>query len=766
MVDQMVLQAQQWVNATYTAAAGYQRCPEDGRTGWSTMYSLTMALQREIGITTLSTSFGPATLAALTARGGVPYTETNRNIVKIVQSACYCKGYNAGSISGYFDSTTQSAVLGMTANAGLGTSWSQNSPKLMKALLTMDAYVVVSGGSPEVRAVQQWLNGRYLPRRDFFVMPCDGHFSRDVQKNLLMAIQYELGLSDDLATGTFGPTTQNGLRVHTVQQGSTGIWVQLFSAAMVFNDRGRFTGTFDADLAADVADFQGFSALHLTSQADFATWAQLLVSTGDPTRPGNACDCSTTVTAARAAALKAAGYFAVGRYLDQVPGGLDKKIKPGELQTIFDGGLRVFPISQYNGGERGYFTQAQGVADATAAHDAATGYGFAPGTVIYFAVDYDATQEDIDAYVVPYFRGVVAGLASRGKRYLHGVYGSRNVCAEVTRTTLARWSFVSGMSTGFSGNLGFPLPANWAFNQIQTTTAGSGTGAIQIDKDVWQPGTDPGTAVVGGGGDGQIQLFLDSLQQIYDAAVGYGQGDPNLLVMQYLRHRDYDNAQFDQLIGPIDQNWIQYATAHGITHVANMPDPFYGIVIDPAHFGASCNGAYLIPPPPGVAFNRGDVAGWAGDLYTFYGEWRRDSDSIASGYDYCRQRLARIDDTTGTFKLTDLLEDSTAYTIATAVRGGRTIVQAMQDHLLGGYTTRLKRFVQDRLGGTAASVAAFAREALLRADDTVIALGRIYLIETTGGVPTAQPNSLPDSLLDPFCQGFGETLAALVTQEG
>jgi hypothetical protein len=35
----------------------------------------------------------------------------------------------------------------------------------------------------------------------------------------------------------------------------------------------------------------------------------------------------------------------VGRYLDEHPEGtLDKEIKPGELQTIFEAGLRCFPI--------------------------------------------------------------------------------------------------------------------------------------------------------------------------------------------------------------------------------------------------------------------------------------------------------------------------------------------------------------------------------------------------------------------------------------
>jgi peptidoglycan hydrolase-like protein with peptidoglycan-binding domain len=184
--------------------------------------------------------------------------------------------------------------------------------------------------------------------------------------------------------------------------------------------------------------------------------------------------------------------------LDERPSAnpLNKRIQPGELDAIFRNGLKVFPISQYSGNEVGYFTWDQGLADGRSAHDAAVGHGFNPATVIYFAVDYDATQAEIDSNVIPYFEGVLAGLAERGGRYDHGVYGSRNVCTQVTLRTQARWSFVAGMSTGYSGNLGVPLPHNWAFNQIQTTTLGSGDAALEVDRDSYRPDTDPGTSSV------------------------------------------------------------------------------------------------------------------------------------------------------------------------------------------------------------------------------------------------------------------------------
>ncbi|MBU5895482.1 hypothetical protein JVW19_26265, partial [Vibrio cholerae O1] len=62
-MDTKVLDAQTWVNATYGGVSGYVGCPEDGRTGWSTMNALVMGLQHELGISPVVASFGPTTMS-------------------------------------------------------------------------------------------------------------------------------------------------------------------------------------------------------------------------------------------------------------------------------------------------------------------------------------------------------------------------------------------------------------------------------------------------------------------------------------------------------------------------------------------------------------------------------------------------------------------------------------------------------------------------------------------------------------------------------
>ncbi len=487
MADEMVLRAQRFINQTYGPLAGIH-VDEDGATGWATMYALTRALQYELGITALSNNFGPTTLAALEARWpvladqGVP-----ANVVRIVQSGLYCKGYDGGDISGVYDGRTDAGVAELKTNMSVAVAYRRGvTPKVFKALLTMDAYVVVSGGNAEVRTVQQWMNARYVNRRNFFIVPCDGHFSRDVQKALMLAIQYEIGMSDDVANGAFGPGTQAGLRSNPISEGSSGVWVQLFSAAMLFNRRPgvAFTSGFTVGLASATRLFQDFVKLPITGKGDFQTWASLLVSTGDATRKGAALDCVSEITPARATTLHAAGYRIVGRYLCNVEGtSLNKMIRAGELGTIVANGLRAFPIYQTYGGEARYFGPRQGRMDAFDAIRWARHHGFLPGARIYFAVDYDALDSDVTNNIIEHFQAIKRVIDDHSA-YRVGIYGPRNVCSRVAAAGLTSASFVCDMSTGFSGNLGYPLPADWAFDQIATITVGSGDGRIEIDNNI------------------------------------------------------------------------------------------------------------------------------------------------------------------------------------------------------------------------------------------------------------------------------------------
>jgi peptidoglycan hydrolase-like protein with peptidoglycan-binding domain len=491
MADEMVRRAQQFINRTYPNMLGIPALDENGQTGWTTMFALTRALQYELGVATLSDTFGPTTLSTLASKFPKLNASTtpSANFARIIQSALYCKGYDGGDIDGKYNSRVSSSVAKLKTDMGVDGAFPGGDlvPKVFKGLLNMDAYVTVNSGSDGIRSVQRWLNGRYVNRADFFVIPCDGHNSRDVSKSMLYAIQYELGMADGTANGVFGPGTKSGLKSHTVSTGSTGTWVSLFSAAMILNQRPvSFSSSFSSSLADAVRTFQSFAKLPVNGNGDFQTWASLLVSYGDQDRKGEACDGVTKITTARAAALKADGIKYVGRYLTNpsttsLP---EKAIQPGELQTIATSGLRCFPIYQTFGRDASGFTYAAGRAAGYAAVNAALDHGFKPGARIFFAVDFDALDADVTSNVLPHFKGIEDSMADAGNPFKVGVYGPRNVCTRVAEAGHSSASFVSDMSSGFSGNYGYPLPADWAYDQIVTRTVGSGDGKIEIDNNI------------------------------------------------------------------------------------------------------------------------------------------------------------------------------------------------------------------------------------------------------------------------------------------
>ncbi|MGF7236620.1 MAG: glycoside hydrolase domain-containing protein [Frankia sp.] len=717
-MDAAVLQAQQWVNATYKNVSGYNVCAEDGITGWATMYCLTRGLQHELGITALSDSFGPTTMSLLTSYGPISKSSSNVNMRTIVEAALYCKGYSGGGIDGGFGSSTQSGLISWKTDMGFTALDTDNwvSAKEMKTLLTMDAYVKLPGGDDTVRAIQRWMNPTFINRKDYQIVPCDGFFSRNVETGLMLAIQYSLGLADGVANGVFGPTTQADLRAQgNLSPGSTdsgGVWlVTLFKAALIFNRQANVdwgTGTFTAQTSSATWGFQEFCKLTVTGQADYETWASLLVSTGDPNRAGTACDCATLLNSARAQAIKAAGYETVGRYIGT---NAAKDLTAAEIQIILANGLTFFPIYQEYNNALSYFDAVQGATQAQAAYAAAQNLGLPQNTIIYFAVDFDATADEIRSNVLPFFSGIDAVFHSNGYGYLVGVYGSRNVCSMVSATNYVVTSFVSGMSTGFSGNLGFPLPTNWAFDQIKTLTLASGAaGQIEIDNDI-KSGRDPGISSLSTASDPNAAFFawVRWIESQAIAFAGNQAGTYNIqaLTAQYLRTylKDgaYTSPQFTVVSGAIIQDFLDFCQPSlDSPNPAPLRCPKVGMFTDVEHFGASLGAVFTWDPISDRSkVNVADFGGWVGDLIT------ADSDCFDAGtadsgaHDYGMNSIANRAGT-GSFGGSDMVADIDAVVIGMAVRNNTSLM--ISDALAARYasaaaaTAKYQEFVTVRFG--------------------------------------------------------------------
>ena len=546
--DPYVFFTQQWLNDTYGNDSRFNTVTENGKTGWATIYALTRALQIELGIQSTADNFGPSTVSKFNEQypNGVqqqdPDDNTKRNIYGIIQGALLCKGYaiiGTNSPTCNFYGRTGDAIKNLKEDAGLTDTSSTVTLNIMKALLSMDYFYSydTSTKTKNIQKIQRYLNANY--EAYIGLTPCDGIYGRGTNKALIYAIQAEEGMSTSVANGNFGPSTKSCCptipynNVETNYNGSTYSDTKIGRFAKLVNMGLYVNGVGDGDFGttvstASVKQFQSKYALPITGIVNLTTWLSIFISSGDTSRSAKACDCATILTAAKAQTLYNNGYRYVGRYLSgTIFGGASKALSKSELQIAFNAGLNIFPIYQSSANTVSYFTETQAVTDANSAYEYATNLGIPRDTVIYFAVDCDPQDTQITSNIIPYFKKVSETMKnSKNSKYKIGIYGTRNVCSRVSEMGYAVRSFVSDMSTGFSGNLGFTIPSNWAFDQFATITVGSGDGQIEIDKDGFS-GLDTGIGSISDSTEGPVI----TPEPDYTQPIGYDTKAPQPTVM-------------------------------------------------------------------------------------------------------------------------------------------------------------------------------------------------------------------------------------------
>ncbi|EUJ48972.1 glycoside hydrolase domain-containing protein [Listeria fleischmannii] len=492
-VDEQLLAVQQWLNETYGKVPGYYTVEEDGKHTWRTVYALTTALQHELGIEELSTSFGPTTTRLFDEQGGITPGDTS-NKVKILMGAFWSKGagFNPLGFGTYFGIDLEGCVRLFKGAVGIDKQSAHVDAKLMKALLNMDAYTLL--GDSRTRSIQQALNRNYGDYFDYIA--CDGNYQRNTSKGLIFALQAELGLGVGTANGAFGPLTTSSYEAAAANQGIThhpGV-VKIVQYALYIQTKIGFPydGTLNAGTVKAIQTFEAFMAIQ-SSQSGYPTITivkGLMQSSGDPDRACAGVDTSRQLTADMVKTLQNNGYTYVGRYLTGTVGGTTPKfLTTDEMDRLTGAGLKIFPIYQDNSPKVSYYTENQGLADAQTACARAFELGFEPNTILYYAVDVDTTENDIATNILPYFKGVVAGTVKWQNEHFRypfqvGIYASRNACTQVKEAGYSVGSFVANMSTGYSGNLGFGQPKDWTFDQFAEPTGGVGVGSghVPIDK--------------------------------------------------------------------------------------------------------------------------------------------------------------------------------------------------------------------------------------------------------------------------------------------
>lgn len=556
--DAMVVETQQWLNRTYT--------DKYGGTDWVTINALNRALQIEMGIAQPEDNFGDKATAKFISlyptgihqqADGDSHTS---NVYAIIQGALWCKGYSTGSknITMNFYGETGNAVKELKTDAGMVDPDSTVTLEVVRALLSMKQYKTnyKLGGTEIIRSIQQRFNRDYMAYVG--LVPCDGLYTGEMNEALITVLQAIEGYSVENATGSFGDETKDRLPIlNSSSTNSEAIF--LARAALCCNGYvNPISSPWDVYFEEILRGFQIDMRLSDTKTVDTNTWCALFISSGNIDRPSNGCTTHFEITSPRLNILKSHDYEVVGRYLT---GGDSKELRVGEVERILAGGMKMFPIFQESGADISYFTPARGRQDAITSANAARKYGMPKDTIIYFAVDSDPLDYEIQDLILPYFKALSENF---DPNYQIGIYGTRNACTQVCNNLYAVTSFVADMSYGASGNMGFKIPSNWNFDQYYKIDTSESGWDFDLDKttysarfpvvdhvehrDVYQQPQIPSAPSV------SILTFINDIYEIesmfkewYDRIIAPVPGQmpllPDTLVMgvtRFLRSQEYD----------------------------------------------------------------------------------------------------------------------------------------------------------------------------------------------------------------------------------
>lgn len=713
MADERVREVQTWLNTTYGNVTNWVQIDEDGITGGGTIKALIRALQYELNLT-IDGIFGTGTKVAFDNRfpqGLSESTTTNSStekIIYILQGGFWCRGIDPDTFNGFFGIQLTEAVGEMQSQIGLDTINGIVDGMIMEAILTTDAFTLVSGGDSNIRIIQQSLNKNYATTIGSYI-PTNGIYERKTNEGLIKAIQYRIGVDAD---GWWGEGTMSHLP--TLSRGSSNSnLVYLLQYALYANgyNPNGFDGQFGGGAERAVKQCQSDYLLGVDGICGRQTWSALLVSCGDITRSVNACDLSDEVTTELANKLYQDGYRVIGRYIT----GNAKRIQPGELERIFQAGLKVFPIYQANDRNIEDFTFEKGRIAGNYADENAEQLGIPKGSIIYFAVDLDVYDFQISQSIIPYFKGIMNGMNGT---YRIGVYGSRNVCIQLSNKLLVDSCFVADASYKFSGNAGYKLPSKWQYDQICEIK--NYYNGIDIDKVVYK-GTIDAIDRIETNFTNRNGNLTQSLFKLYSLASEYAPDDAsilekNKLVLQYLRYYYYNSKAWNAVDGGIDEDFIKYVInsesyntllhPHNIHIYIKEKDIYIGMPHVAATISAELNFLnQLIRADI-------DVAGWAGDLLQLEGVMQEKYDSNPEKYDYTIEEIMKligadtsevinlgfIDARETGFSLEDLYQDVDARNMSEYLRTN-TIFQVFNNYYDTSYSgKRFNKFIETLIG--------------------------------------------------------------------
>lgn len=173
------------------------------------------------------------------------------------------------------------------------------------------------------------------------------------------------------------------------------------------------------------------------------------------------------------AALKANGYQFVGRYYSD-PANDWKIMSVQESAAIAKAGLQRVVVFQNTNDYYEYFSEKQGTKDASAAISLAKARGQKSGSAIYFSVDYDASEKEVNGQIKEYFKAVSEMILLAG--YNVGVYGSGLICRMIKSLGLASYTWLA-LAKDLQGSSSYK---EWNINQLENITLFG----VEVDRDM------------------------------------------------------------------------------------------------------------------------------------------------------------------------------------------------------------------------------------------------------------------------------------------
>jgi hypothetical protein len=161
-------------------------------------------------------------------------------------------------------------------------------------------------------------------------------------------------------------------------------------------------------------------------------------------------------TESRISCLLSQGVRTVIRYYNFSNSGIlpEKRIELAEAQALARHGMQIATVFQQRQNQLTDFTKLKGVAAGRRAYRyAQDNIGQPDRSGIYFSVDLDASNNEIENNVATYFEGVKQAFSEESggnPDYRIGAYGSGLVCTTLTRKGLIEFTWLA-MSRGFRG---------------------------------------------------------------------------------------------------------------------------------------------------------------------------------------------------------------------------------------------------------------------------------------------------------------------------